>query len=58
MDVPTALVPTVCKVYAGVEVPIPMLPDLEINNKFVDHEVMLKDPVPNPTEADTDPVAM
>ena len=48
--------PEICNDAEGVVVPIPTLPELEINNKFVDPEVIVNDPVPVETEAVTDPV--
>ena len=42
----------------GVVVPIPTFPDLETNNKLVDPETTVNEPVPVDTEADTMPVAI
>ncbi len=38
--------------------PIPIFPELETNNKLVDPELTVNDPVPVETEADIDPVAI
>jgi hypothetical protein len=42
----------------GDVVPIPIVPELETNNKLVDPELIVNDPVPKETDADTDPVAI
>ena len=42
----------------GEVVPIPTFPELDINNRLLDPEVILNDPVPKLTEAETDPVAI
>jgi histidinol-phosphate/aromatic aminotransferase/cobyric acid decarboxylase-like protein len=47
-----------CNRENGVVVPIPTFPELEINTKLEDPEVIVKEPVPKLTEADTDPVAI
>ena len=46
------------KVFVGVVVPIPIFPELDTKKKLEEPETILNDPVPNPTEADTDPVAI
>ena len=57
-EAPTDIVPFTSKAVLGVLVPIPMLPELETNNKFVEPEITVNEPVPEETEAVTDPVAI